>query len=88
MSSRQCGFGTSFGGALHPPETHMWAGMPYYVHEDVSDARVAQRLVGYRFFVPDPIRWRESIHMRFGTTNAPLSTMQPRQLALVPFLPN
>ena len=60
-------FGTSFGGALHPPETHMWVGMPYYVHEDVSDARVAQRLVGYRFFVPDPIKWKESIHMRFGT---------------------
>lgn len=60
-------FGTSFGGALHPPETHLWVGMPYYVHEDVSDARVAQRLVGYRFFVPDPIKWRESIHMRFGT---------------------
>jgi hypothetical protein len=60
-------FGTSFGGALHPPETHMWVGMPYYVHEDVSDARVAQRLVGYRFFVPDPIKFRESIHIRFGT---------------------
>lgn len=60
-------FGTSFGGALHPPESHLWVGMPYYVHEDVSEARVAQRLVGYRFFVPDPIHFRESIHMRFGT---------------------
>ena len=60
-------FGTSFGGALHPPESHMWVGMPYYTHEDTGEARVAQRLVGYRFFVPDPIRWRESVHMRFGT---------------------
>jgi len=60
-------FGTSFGGALHPPESHMWAGMPYYTHEDTGEARVAQRLVGYRFFVPDPIRWKESIHLRFGT---------------------
>lgn len=60
-------FGTSFGGALHPPETHLWSGMPYYTHEDTGEARVAQRLVGYRFFVPDPIKWRESIHMRFGT---------------------
>jgi hypothetical protein len=60
-------FGTSYGGALHPPETHLWAGMPYYVHEDTGEARVAQRVTGYRFFVPDPIRWRESIHMRFGT---------------------
>jgi hypothetical protein len=60
-------FGTSYGGALHPPESHLWAGMPYYLHEDTGEARVAQRLVGYRFFVPDPIRWRESIHLRFGT---------------------
>ena len=56
-----------FFGALHPPESHMWVGMPYYTHEDTGEARVAQRLVGYRFFVPDPIRWRESVHMRFGT---------------------
>ena len=60
-------FGTSYGGALHPPETHLFAGMPYYTHEDTGEARVAQRLVGYRFFINDSIRWRESVHMRFGT---------------------
>jgi len=60
-------FGTSYGGALHPPESHLYTGMPYYVHDDVSDARPAQRLVGYRFFEPDAIQFRRSIHVRFGT---------------------
>ncbi len=59
-------FGTSYGGALHVPETHLYAGMPYYVHEDVGQARPAQRLVGYRFFEHDSIPFQESIHMRFG----------------------
>ena len=43
-------FGAGYGGALHPPETHHYASMPYYIHEDVGEARPAQRLVGYRFF--------------------------------------
>ena len=59
-------FGAGYGGALHPPETHHYAAMPYYVHEDVGQARPAQRLVGYRFFERDTIPFRESIHMRFG----------------------
>jgi len=59
-------FGTAYGGALHPPETHLYAAMPYYVHEDVGEARPAQRVVGYRFFVKDSIRFDRSIHMRFG----------------------
>jgi Protein of unknown function (DUF2961) len=59
-------FGTSYGGALHPPETHLYTGMPYYVHDDVGQARPAQRLVGYRFFEHDAVEFRESIHMRFG----------------------
>lgn len=59
-------FGTSYGGALHPPETHLYAGMPYYTHEDVGEARPAQRLVGYRFFIHDAIPFEKSIHIRFG----------------------
>lgn len=59
-------FGTSYGGAHHPPETHLHAAMPYYFHEDIGEARRAQRLVGYRFFDADSISFRESIHMRFG----------------------
>ena len=59
-------FGTSYGGAKHPPETHLHAGMPYYVHEDVGEARVAQRVVGYRFFDTDELHFRRSLHFRFG----------------------
>jgi Protein of unknown function (DUF2961) len=59
-------FGAGYGGALHPPETHHYAAMPYYTHEDTGAARPAQRLVGYRFFEPDPVPFEESIHMRFG----------------------
>jgi hypothetical protein len=59
-------FGTAWGGAVHTPETHHHAAMPYYVHEDVSEARPAQRLVGYRFFDEDSLVFRESIQMRFG----------------------
>lgn len=59
-------FGTAYGGALHPPEAHLYSAMPYYVHEDTGEARPAQRVVGYRFFDPDPIPFRRSLHMRFG----------------------
>lgn len=59
-------FGTSYGGAKHPPETHLYCGMPYYAHEDVGEARVAQRLVGYRFFEEDSISFRRSLELRFG----------------------
>jgi len=59
-------FGTSYGGALHPPETHLYSAMPYYVHEDIGEARPAQRLVGYRFYTPDPIPFRQSLQLRFG----------------------
>jgi hypothetical protein len=59
-------FGTSYGGAQHPAETHLYAALPYYVHEDVGEARPAQRLAGYRFFVKDAIRFEKSIHLRFG----------------------
>ena len=59
-------FGEGYGGALHPPETHHYAAMPYYVHEDVGEARVAQRVVGYRFFDQDRISFAKSLHIRFG----------------------
>ncbi len=59
-------FGTAFGGAIHSPETRLWCGMPYYVHEDVGQARPAQRVVGYRFYGEDSIPFRKSVHMRFG----------------------
>ena len=60
-------FGSSYGGALHTPETHLYAGLPYYTHADVGQARPAQRLVGYRFFERDSIEFKKSIHVRFGS---------------------
>ncbi len=59
-------FGTSYGGCLHEPVTHHYASMPYYVHEDVGEARPAQRVVGCRFFEHDALLFRHSLHMRFG----------------------
>ncbi len=60
-------FGTSYGGVQHPPESHLYTGIPYYKTEDIGETRGAQRLSAYRFFVHDAIRWQESVHMRFGT---------------------
>ncbi len=59
-------FGASYGGAHHPPETHHYAAMPYYEHEDVGRPRRAQRIVGYRFFEHDALPFRKSVHVRFG----------------------
>lgn len=59
-------FGTSFGGAIHTPETMLYTGMPYYAYEDTHEARPAQRVTGYRFFKHERIAFRRSIRMRFG----------------------
>jgi hypothetical protein len=59
-------FGTAYGGATHTPGTHLNAEMPYYVHEDVGEARPAQNVVGYRWFLNDAITFEKSIHARFG----------------------
>lgn len=67
-------FGTSYGGAIHPAETHLYSALPYYVHEDVGEPRPAQRVVGYRFFDPDPIYFKKSIHMRFGCMRNDISS--------------
>lgn len=59
-------FGVGFGGNLHPVDSHLYEGMPYYTHDDVGEARPAPRVVGYRWFIPDAIRFRDSLHLRFG----------------------
>jgi hypothetical protein len=59
-------FGVGYGGVLHPPDSHLFTGMPFYIHEDTGEARPAPTLVGYRFFVHDAIQFERSIHMRFG----------------------
>ena len=75
-SGREDTFGTSYGGALRRPETHLYQGIPYHVHEDVSQARPAQRLAGYRWYEPDAITFERSLHFRFGCmTNDLCSTV-------------
>jgi hypothetical protein len=59
-------FGAGYSGALHPPDTQLFTGMPYYVLEDTGEPRPAETLVGYRFFVHDAIEFQRSIHLRFG----------------------
>ena len=68
-------FGTAYGGSVYNPTTHLYASMPFYVHEDTGEARPAQRVVGYRFFVKDPIQWHESLHMRFGSMQNDICSM-------------
>ncbi len=68
-------FGTTYGGAVYDPTTHFYASMPYYIHEDIGQARPAQRLVGYRFFVKDRIQWHDSLHMRFGCMQNDIASM-------------
>jgi len=60
-------FGTSGGGVLHTPDTHLYSGMPYYYTADVGEARGAQRVVGYRFYPIDRIHFKESIRFQFGS---------------------
>lgn len=59
-------FGVGYGGNQTVPLTHHYAAMPYYVHEDIGEARPAQRLVGYRFYESDTMPFRESLQFRFG----------------------
>lgn len=68
-------FATSYGGVLHRPETHLYDGIPYYVSEDTGEARSAQRLVGYRFYVADAIRFRKSIRFQFGSMENDIASM-------------
>ncbi len=68
-------FATSYGGVLHRPETHLYDGIPYYTSEDTGEARSAQRLVGYRFYVADAIHFKESIRFQFGSMENDICSM-------------
>lgn len=59
-------FGTSYGGSLHTPRTHLNAEMAYYEQVDDGAARPSKEIVGYRWFLNDAIEFRRSLHMRFG----------------------
>lgn len=68
-------FGTSYGGVLHKPETHLHTGMPYYFAEDTGEARSAQRVVGYRFYTTDTIQFKKSIRFQFGSMENDICSM-------------
>lgn len=68
-------FGTAYGGAVFEPVSHLYASMPFYIHQDTIEARPAQRIVGYRFFVKDSIQWHQSLHMRFGSMQNDICSM-------------
>jgi hypothetical protein len=60
-------FGAGYGGNLHPPDSHLYEGLPFYTHDDQGLSRPAPRLVGYRFYDRDSIRFEESLQFRFGS---------------------
>jgi len=84
-------FATGWAGGEYPPDSHLFADMPFYVMEEglprerptadeyghTLPAAFAQRqqMVGYRFFVPDTVQFRESIHLRFGAKDHDISSM-------------
>ncbi len=57
-------FGTGFAGGDYPQQSSLFSDMPYY-HQKVPETR-RQKIVAYRFFAPDPIHFRNSIHFRFA----------------------
>jgi len=60
-------FGVGYGGAVHVPESHLVQGMPCYKYEDTGEPRPSQHVVGYRFYDPDTIPYRDGVHFRFGS---------------------
>ncbi len=68
-------FATSYGGVLHRPESHLYDGIPYYVSEDTGEARSAQRLVGYRFYVADAVYFKKSFRFQFGSMENDIASM-------------
>ena len=60
-------FGASYGGVMHPVDSHLYEGVPYYAYEDTGEPKPAQRVVGYRFYGSAGIEFQRSIHLRFGS---------------------
>ncbi len=59
-------FGVGYGGNQTVPLTHHYSALPYYVHEDIGEARPAPRVAGYRFYESDTMPFTESLQFRFG----------------------
>lgn len=60
-------FGAGYGGNIHPVDSHLYEGLPFYTHDDQGLARPAPRIVGYRFYEHDSITYDDSIQFRFGS---------------------
>ena len=67
-------FGTSDGGSIHTPTTHLSASMPFFEQFDDGSARPAKNITGYRWFHNDPVLYQKSIHMRFGCMSNDICT--------------
>ena len=60
-------FDVGFGGVLHTPDSHLYAGMPYYEHRDTGRALARHVLSAYRFYVNDLVPFEKSLHFRWGS---------------------
>lgn len=85
------GFATGWAGGEYPADSHLFADMPYFVmeeglprerpttdeygHELPAAFADRQQMVGYRFFVPDTVQFRDSIHIGFGAKDHDISSM-------------
>ncbi len=60
-------FDTGHGGVRHIPDTNLYAGFPYWEHQDHGPALARHVLSGYRFYVHDLVPFERSLHMRWGS---------------------
>ena len=60
-------FDVGYGGVVHQPDTHLYAGMPYYEYKDVGSALARHVLSAYKFYVHDLLPFERSLHFRWGS---------------------
>ena len=60
-------FDAGHGGVRHIPDTNLYAGFPYWEHQDHGPALARHVLSGYRFYVHDLVPFNTSLHMRWGS---------------------
>ncbi len=60
-------FDAGHGGVRHLPDTYLYAGFPYWEHQDHGPALARHVLSGYRFYVHDLVPFNTSLHMRWGS---------------------
>ena len=60
-------FDTAFGGVRHTPDTHLFAGIPYFEYKDVGRALARHEVSAYKFYVHDLMPFEKSLHFRWGS---------------------